>query len=69
MTKDDIIKDQQKQIEVLREENQKLIYKLIKMDYDLQIANLRASGMREENIETIENKWIEDHKDLLRRLD
>lgn len=69
MIKDDIIKDLEKQNDLLREENQKLMCKLIKLDYDLQIAKLKNWGVSDKTIESVEDKWIEEHKELLRRLD
>ncbi len=69
MTKDEIIKDLQKQNELLKEENHKLIAKLIKLDYELQMAKLKDWGASNKTIEDVEDKWIEDHKELLERLD
>lgn len=68
MTKDDIIKDLEKQNDLLREENNKLMMKLIKLDYELQIAKLKTWGVRDSTIEYVEDKWIKEHKELLERL-
>lgn len=68
MTKDNIIKDLEKQNDLLREENNKLMMKLIKLDYELQIAKLKEWGVRDSTIELVEDKWIEEHKELLERL-
>lgn len=64
-----IIEDLQKQNELLREENHKLISKLIKMDYELQMAKLKEWGASDKTVEDVEDKWIEEHKELLERLD
>lgn len=68
MTKDVIIKDLEKQNELLKEENNKLMMKLIKLDYELQIAKLKEWGVRDSTIELVEDKWIKEHKELLERL-
>lgn len=68
MLKDDIIKDLEKQNELLKEENNKLMMKLIKLDYELQMAKLKEWGVRDSTIELVEDKWIEEHKELLERL-
>lgn len=68
MTKDDIIKDLEKQNDLLREENKKLMCKLIKLDYELQIAKLKEWGVRDSTIQYMEDIWIEEHKELLERL-
>lgn len=68
MTKDDIIKDLEKQNDLLREENNKLMMKLIKLDYELQITKLKTWGARDSTIEYVEDKWIKEHKELLERL-
>ncbi len=65
MTKDEIIKDLQKQNELLEQKNQKLINKLIKLDYELQMAKLKEWGATDKTVECVETKWEAEHTDLL----
>lgn len=69
MTKDEIIKDLQLKNKIIEEENEKLICKIVKLDYELQMAKLKEWGASDKTVEDVEDKWIEEHKDLLERLD
>lgn len=69
MNTQQIIEDLQKRNELLQEENHKLIAKLIKLDYELQMAKLKEWGASDKIVEDAMDKWIEDHKELLERLD
>ncbi len=64
-----IIEELQKQNELLREQNRKLMYEAIKLDYDLQIAKLKVEGYSDATIEEVTDKWAEEHKELLKGLD
>lgn len=69
MNTEQIIEDLQLKNRLLEEENEKLICKIVKLDYELQMANLKEWGASDKSVEDVEDKWIEDHKELLERLD
>lgn len=69
MNTEQIIKDLQLKNRLLEEENEKLICKIVKLDYELQMAKLKEWGASDKSVEDVEDKWIEDHKELLERLD
>ena len=64
-----IIEDLQKQNELLEEENEKLICKIVKLDYELQMAKLKEWGTSDKTLKDVEDKWNEEHKGFLGGLD
>lgn len=69
MNTEQIIKDLQLKNRLLEEENEKLICKIVKLDYELQMAKLKEWGASDKSVEDVEDKWIEDHKELSERID